>query len=490
MVWAPPLDLRDLVVRLEAEGITAAVSKSIYGHRDVWSLADACLPLAQAQEPITAPDVKNVRKIRDYAKGIAFAAPLICCCLAVLLLKVSLWGGNLTGNEAAAIAIATVAGFVVSGGFIQLIGRQGHFYKQRGEWAHCYRACSLFARCGALALLCCGLVGLLANAYFGWLPFYLLGWCTAFHLGIGTYLLLSAVLYVIDGELLVVLATVIGTAIVVILNGAWGVCVLAAQISGIFAATLTCFFFALLRFRHLGARLSDAPRLDSPGRLFYTLWPYFIYGLTYYAFLFTDRIIAWSARTENAALPIQFRGEYETAVDICLFAFIVQVGWIHAALVSFYRVVTAQQKRFRLNNRDRMKKVLLSFYSRQMIVFGVLFVISTALSVLVVYEIRPLREMLDLRVALLGLLATPLLAVGLWNVALLFALSRPMYVLISVGWGVALNVCFGYLLSRLFSYDLAIIGFDIGTCALACISGWFCRKLLSNFDYHYFAATA
>lgn len=133
--WSPPLDIRDLVVRLEAEGITASISRSAYGHSDVWSLAEACLPLAQAQTPITAPDVKSRLSLRDYVKGMAFAAPLICCCLAVLLFKVSLWGGNLTGNEAASIGIATVAGFVVSGGFVQLIGRQGHFHKQRGEWA-------------------------------------------------------------------------------------------------------------------------------------------------------------------------------------------------------------------------------------------------------------------------------------------------------------------------------------------------------------------
>jgi hypothetical protein len=488
-VWAPPLDLRDLVVRLEAEGITASVSRSRYGHHDVWSLADAYLPVAQAQTPITAPDVKNARRVREYVKGMAFAAPLICSCLAVLFLRISLWGGGLTGNEAAAIAIATVAGFVVSGGFVQVIGRQGHFYKQRGEWAHCYRACSSFAWTGLLCLMLCSVFGFVANAYFGWLPLRLLGWCTAFHLGIGSYLLISAVLYVIDGELLVALGTIIGIGIVVALNMRLGVPVLIAQISGIIAATAACIVFALLRFRHLGAYRSEAARLGTRGRLFYMLWPYFTYGLAYYLFLFTDRIIAWSARTENASLPIQFRGEYETAVDICLFAFIMQVGWVHSALVNFYRVVTSQQKKFRLDGREELKKVLLAFYSKQMIVFGGLFVASTVLSVVLIEQIPPLRDMLDFRVALLGLLATPLLAVGLWNIALLFALSRPLSVLASVGWAVALNISVGYLLSRLFSYDLAIVGFDIGTCALACVSGWFCRKLLSNFDYHYFAAT-
>lgn len=477
------------MVRLEAEGITASVSRSTYGYRDVWGLAGAYLPVAQAQPAITAPEVTSSRRIRDYIKGTAFAAPLICCCLAVLFLKVSLWGGPLTGNQAAAIAIATVAGFVVSGGFVQLIGRQGHFHKQRGEWSQCYRACWSFARIGFLALVLCGITGLMANAYFGALPLPLMAWCTAFHLGIGSYLLVSAVLYVIDSELLVALGTLVGTGVVVFLNIQLKLPLLMAQISGIAIATLTCVGFALLRFRRLGARPREVRRLGTRGRLFYMLWPYFTYGLLYYLFLFSDRIIAWSARNESASLPFQFRGEYETAVDICLFAFIVQVGWIHPALLSFYRVVSAEQKRFRLDGREKLKKEILSFYSRQLIAFGILFVVSTVVSVVAIEQIQPLRELLDLRVALLGLLAIPLLTLGLWNIALLFALSRPISVLAAVGWAAALNVCSGYLLSRVFSYDLAIIGFDIGACILACVSGWSCRRLLSNFDYHYFAGT-
>ena len=39
----------------------------------------------------------------------------------LLLLKVSLWGGSLTADEAAALAIATIASFVVTGGFVQAI---------------------------------------------------------------------------------------------------------------------------------------------------------------------------------------------------------------------------------------------------------------------------------------------------------------------------------------------------------------------------------
>src|SRR6266516_7596609 len=111
-VWAPPLDERDLTVRLEATGVTASVARSQYGFRDVWSMAGAYLSRAQNQKAIEASETKRSDALKDCSRGMAFAVPLVSCCLVVLLLKVSLWGGSLTADEAAALAIATIASFV------------------------------------------------------------------------------------------------------------------------------------------------------------------------------------------------------------------------------------------------------------------------------------------------------------------------------------------------------------------------------------------
>lgn len=488
-VWAPPLDERDLIVRLEAAGITASVARSQYGFRDVWSMAEAYLSRAQNHKSIEASETKKSSAIADYLKGMAFAVPLVSCCLVVLLLKVSLWGGSLTANEAAAIAIATIASFVVTGGFVQVIGRQGHFYKESQEWGLCARYCWLVVKAGFLALLACAFGGFLANAYFRWLPLPLFGWCAAFYIGIGAYLLISAVLYVLDAELLLALGTVLGSAIVVTLHLQLGIPLLISQSIGMTGAVGICVLLARFQFRSLGGQTSEPVRLPPLGRLAYVLWPYFIYGCAYYLFLFADRIVAWSARTQNSSLPLQFRGGYETALDICLFAFVLQVGWVHAGLARFYRMVITEQRRFHLSARHELRKAIFGFYRRQVLVFLSLFIVSTCAVLITIREIPALQALLVFRVVLFALAGTPLLALGLWNIALLFALSRPWLVLAAMGWAVLLNACAGYLLSRLFSYDLAIIGFDIGALALAGASTWFCRRLLSNFEYHYFAAT-
>jgi hypothetical protein len=488
-VWAPPLDLQDLAVRLEADGVTSSVAQFQYGFDDVWSMAEAHLPVAMAQKPIESPEATTGGIWKDYAKGMAFAAPVILCCLTVLFLKVSLWGGPLSGNQAVAIAIASVSGFVITGGFLQIIGRRGHFYMHSKEWALCFRSCWTAVKMGTLALVLFVGVSFLANSYFQWLPLNLFGWYAAFNICIGLYLLVSGVLYVLKREVLIALGTLVGTGIVTALFFIVHVPILVCQVIGIVGATGTCLLMALFRFKRLGYRPVESVRLPSLSRLVYLLWPYFAYGTLYYMFLFADRIIAWSALTQNASLSFEFRGDYETALDVCLFAFVLQVGWVHAGLVRFYGLVNSEQKRLSLSVRDQLRRSILTFYARQMLVFLILFLGSTAAVTCAIYKIHALQSLLNLRVALLALAGTPFLAIGLWNAALLIALSRPMLVVAATVWALIVNVCVGYLLSRLFSYDLAILGFDAGACVLAGISAWSCHRLLVNFDYHFFAAT-
>jgi hypothetical protein len=487
-IWAPPLDLQDLVVRLEADGVTSSVAEIDFGFKDVWSMAEAYLPMALAQAAVDLPETSTRSVFKDYAKGMAFATPAVLCCLTVLFLKLSLWGGPLSGNEAVAIAIAAIAGFIITGGFIQVIGRQGHFYKNSKEWALCSRSCWSSVNLGFVALLIVISLASVANSYFQWLPVDLFAWCATFSLCIGLYLLVSGVLYVLEAELFIAVGTLLGIGIVALLLSLTHLPLLLCQVSGITAATATCLFVARYRFKRLRGNALGDVRLPSLGRLLYMLWPYFVYGVLYYSFLFADRVIAWSARTQSASLPLQFRGEYETALDVCLFAFVLQVGWIHAGLVRFYRIVDSEQKRLYVNAREQFRRSMAAFYGRQILVFAVLFLGSTGAVGWAIHKSHALQAILLSRVALFALAGTPFLAIGLWNIALLFALSRPNLVIIATAWALAANICVGYLLSRLGSYDLAITGFDAGAFVLACISTWSCRRMLTNCDYHFFAA--
>jgi hypothetical protein len=481
-VWAPPLDARDLAVRLEADGVTPSVARQ-RGFHDVWSMAEEYFPAAQARPEIKPPEAKWSHPIVNYLKGMAFAVPLLACCPTA-----PLWAGAVTGNDAAAIAIATLASFAVTGGFIQIIGHQGHFYKESRHIGLFIRYCSAIVKAGLLTLLCCAAAGFFLNFYFRWLPLPLLGWCAAFHVGVGAFLLMGGVLYVLDGEILLALSTLLGTGIVLILRSLLGLPLLVLQLAGLFSVSGICIVLALFRFRRLAGKWRERAVLPAWSKLLYSLWPYFAYGCLYYLFLFADRFIAWSAHTESAQLSLLFRGKYETALDICLIAFILQVGWVHAGIARFHQVVSSEQKRYRMIAGRELKDRLLLFYYRNALIFSALAVLSSVLVLFMIHEIHALEPMLLHRVAVLMLVGTPFLVIGLWNIALLFALSRPGLVLAATCSALLANICSGYLISRLLSYDLAIIGFDLGACVLACISGWFCHRVAVNFDYHYFAS--
>ena len=489
-IWAPPLDVQDLAVRLEASGVTDQVARSQYGFRNLWHMAEVYLRVAQAQPPQFPHQAFEQSTWRNYLKGMAFATPAILCCLIVLFVKVPLWGGPISGNQAVAIAVAAIAGFIVTGGFLQIIGRLGYFYKESKEWALCSCSCWSAVKLGALALCAVTSMGFLLNAFFQWLPADLYAWCVVFNLGIGFYILVSGVLHVLEAEVTITVGTLLGMGVVGYLFLSLHVPLMVSQICGITVATLTFLGVAEARFRRMGSHLLAHVKLPPIGRLAYTLFPYFVYGALYYAFLFADRIIAWSAKTESASLPLQFRGAYEAALDLCLFAFIVQVGWIHVGLVKFYDFVSAEQKQLGVTDRATLRECMMAFYKHQILIFGLLFVGSSAIVTAAIYEIPPLRAVILPRVVLLGMAGMPFLAIGLWNIALLFALSRPMFAVTATAWSLVINVMIGYVLSRLVAYDLAIIGFFVGACALSYISARCCHRMLANFDYYFFASAA
>ena len=127
--WAPPLDSCDVVVRLETAGITDAVAQREYGYRDAWRLAEACLPWLRM---FPASDVRESRQssLAEYLKGLSFALPLGLCCLAMVVFRFSLWGGDVSPHLAITVGLGTVSSFVTTGGVVQAMARRGLFFLQ------------------------------------------------------------------------------------------------------------------------------------------------------------------------------------------------------------------------------------------------------------------------------------------------------------------------------------------------------------------------
>ncbi|MBI4889379.1 MAG: hypothetical protein HY821_02060 [Acidobacteria bacterium] len=488
--WRIPLDERDIAVRLECDGVTDTVAAHTYGFRDVHDMASEWYgQLHAAQEgDLRTPPRKNL--LVEHIRGTAFALPLAICCVVMICFGYSLWGGDLDGSAAAAVAIGVVASFIVTGGIVQAMAWQGLFYAGSGDFRMSAVACRRWTGYGGIILASAAVAALLFNAQFGWLSGELAWLAASFCIAMGALWIGTGILYIVEAPLHVTAATVYGITVVFILHRALGMSLLESQILGVLTAALAAFLtgFLILRKRHTGDASRVYPRMVRQ-TIFQTA-PYLVYGSLYYLLLFADRIVAWTAQTGAAETPVVFRGDYELPHDIALLGFIIGVGWVHSACRSFYDRVGVLLRSCDLEKTQWFNNRMLEFHLRQIAIF---LPVAYAVNAIIWFSAQSfglLATPLTERVALIALAAFPLLTVGLWNVSLLFALSLPWAALPPAICAVLVNLSCGYTLSRIWSYDLAIFGFLAGSAVFCIASSVSVQRRFRRLDYYYLVSGA
>jgi hypothetical protein len=487
--WSAPLDARDLAVRLEMEGVTDGVAQIDYGFEDAWQMAITLLPSLPAAERGRNTPPRPVVAWREYAKGAAFAVPIAVSGISMLLFRLSLWGGDLTSSEATAIGVATIISFIVTGGYVYSMSRRGLFYKNTGQPSRCADATweSLGAAVRSLAAVAA--VALAANAWFQWFPGPLIAIAVAFMLALGLLWLSTAILYMLEHSLFVSICVVTGIAEVLFLRMRLHVDLFTAQLSGILTAVFLAFAYSVWSLER--ARVPNADcSLGARAQNLYDLAPDFAYGCLYYFFLFGDRLLAWTAHTRPDALVIQFRGDYELALDAALFSFILLSGWVQYSMRHFFYFVQSTGIQIPASDASAFNRAAVAFYKRKILRF---LPFAASIGAIVYYvsglfpelAIRQMRSVIACDVAGLALLV-----VGLWNVGLLFSLSRSTDALKSIALASVVDIAAGYVASRLGPYDHAVYGFLLGALAFAISSTWHCLRTLRRLDHLYFVASS
>lgn len=495
--WPPPVDVRDLAIRLETEGVSDSVAREEFGFADTWEMAEAYFPELSAQprsrnreysEVLSAPTTS--RPLIDYLSGISFALPLLFSCLAILLMRFSLWGGDLPPGQASAVGVGIACSFIASGGFVQAMSRQGLWYMGTGQFRTCAQSTWDWLVRAALTLLGVGLAGLAVSVYLDWFPSGLCFVAALFYLSLSLLWMGTGVLYMLKRNLLVAAAVILGIATVVVLYRGLGMNLLAAQILSINLSAAIAFGASFIILRQQSGNETGVAVRVPPGKTLYYLWPYFLYGSLYYVFLFSDRLLAWTARTDVSGLLIQFRGSYEAAQDVALFAFIFQVGWVYFATVRFYDRLKDRQQQMAAAQSEEFNRVLTDYYWRMGVGFMPLAIVTTITVYVCALGFGFLSDPLHWRVMQWSFAGYALLVLSLRNVSLLFALSRPLCVLWAIACACAVNIGIGYLLSRFGTYDRAVIGFAIGAAVFASMSTWYSLQTLRRLDYYYVVSAA
>ncbi len=164
-LWSSPLDEFDLAVRLETEGVTDEVARSMHGFTSTLSMAEVYFP-SLVRASAASPAAGAPSGLRAWLRGTFFAFTMLLCALSMLTIGVSLWGGALPADLASAVAIATVASLVVTGGFVQAMSRRALFYLGAANIPAAAAVARFWGVAGVGAVVTTALAGLAANLMF------------------------------------------------------------------------------------------------------------------------------------------------------------------------------------------------------------------------------------------------------------------------------------------------------------------------------------
>ncbi|MBM3735588.1 MAG: hypothetical protein FJW39_07355 [Acidobacteria bacterium] len=483
-----PIDEFDVAVRLETQGVTDEVAHALYGYGSTMRMAVAEFPRMASEASGLRVPAPSESWLKAFLHGASYAVPMFISALAIALQGFSLWGGDLEGETASAVAVGVVASFILAGGFVQGLALRMSFYLGIGEHSSAVKVAGLWSGAGMLFLCSASAVFLAVNTLFRWMPFSLGVTSAGFAISLGALFLASAALYVLEMRLAVAGATLAGLAVTTVCVRILDQPVLPGQFLGIWTATGAAVAAAWSRLGPLCRQSTTTIRTFTVARETLIAWASAAAGVLYYLLLFSDRMIAWTAGTQAALLPVMFRGDYETAVGLAMILFVLGAGWVHASTAAFRhwaqdsRTVASAAEPWRLNQNA----------GRRLLGGIPLFLPLPVLGAVAIYYTAQSLDLLSSpemeRVLVVALTAYPLLVIGLWGRSILEMLNLVHHGLLPAAAAVLADLVIGYVLTRTGTYSLAIYSFLCGSAVFAAGMILAARRACRQFDHHYFAA--
>ena len=516
-----PKDHWEIAILLETSGQVNADLLSRTHSKDIFDLARKTYEVIEEGDFTFKDEELKQKKKRPsfpirfakyYLKGLFFAMPMAVQIFAMLFLQYSLWAWMyFTIPEATAIALGTIASFVVTGGFAQIIGRKGLFYIHQDEDILTMKVSYIFLLMGIITVITVGVIFLLVQLLFGFFP----GWMTSYILIY--YFLLAflwlgfAILYMKKRTGLCTIIVAIGILvvhIVMIFGGRIsifkGQLIIWAHIVGLLTAIILAYvsgFLILRRRARKSEELFRAKEMPRFSMLIYSVAPYFFYGFLYFLFICLDRLVSWSCHKEVIPYLITFRVPYELGMDWALLSLILAVGALEYSIEEFSQTIIPKQLRSRAENVSRFNAGYIGFYLRNIILFLIVAILSILFVFFGMLLLAKLNQMwgifygiehffnpITYFVFFFAAVGYVFLVWGLFNSIFFFALSRPNFVLKSIIPALLVNFVVGFILSRLFGYQWAVLGLTVGSVVFMIISTIYAQRVFDSLDYYYYSA--
>jgi hypothetical protein len=506
-----PEDKYEVAAIIESMGWNDARAKQEFGVGDIFDLASDLWNSMQVNF-IFSPS-KTVKKesilqiivssMRSFLRGLIFALPMAISVVAMLTLRISLWSYQYLSLElATSISIGTILSFLTVGGFTQAIARRGFFYTTQNYYNMARRITNFFVKFGYVLAFILSLVFSVFNAFFQMFPIRMTMVIVLYYFFLTAIWLSVTVMYILQKELAFTGLLIIGIILVAVLFYVFKFDIILSQMIALILATAAAIILVRYFFAAAEARMETRiePLLPRLSITLYSVLPYFIYGFLYFAFLFSDRIMAWSTNNKYY-MPyiIWFRGPYEMGLDLALVMLILPLGFIEVIVSRFMKELAGSQQVFSPENAKKMSGIFVRAYFWRAGAIVLLSLISAAIIYFTVYmlskysSVLALSGILDNKVTnmvfVVALISYAGLSFALMNAVVLFSLSQPEMVNKSVLPALLVNLITGFVLSRWIEYHFAVYGLLAGTIVFMALSALKVVKVMGSIDYYLYAAS-
>lgn len=510
-----PISVWAVAATIESLGVRDIDAKADYEYASVFDLAEDVYQeikkhVISKSEESKEEDFKlgNVFEswrlfFKHFGMGLLFTMPMISQIVAIMVFEYALWAWfRFNVAQATMIAMGTIGAFIITGGFIQVLGRLVSKYMGEENYYLSWRAIKAVMYFAIPLVLGIAALTFLINLILPFYPQRMVSIGLTYFLLISTMMLSAAVLYASQQKLVILISILLGTLSVAfgmeVLD--WGIYFSQWMGISITAGTqiiyVVLYYFFKIRISRQQLFKQSLPKLEVS---YYNTYRYFLYGFGYFTFLFVDRILAWSAGPPPPPYIIWFNTPYELGMDWALLSFIFTIALLEFIIHLFSHKIIPAQKKTDISKLKKFNQYFSNFYSLQLVILffvGIISILATYYGVLSLRvfendfpEIRDFfANPITFKVFWLGSIGYLFLVFGLLNSLFFFTMNRPEFVLYSMLFALCVNALTGYICSRVIGFEYAVIGLVAGSIVFAVTTGLIGKRFFKDLDYFYYSA--
>lgn len=506
-----PKDRWEIAAQLEVLGFRDSDARPRFGCKDLFETADSIFDLFQrgVLPPAFEADDDRARSsvvatfLRHYVKGLMFALPMVIQAATMLLWGFGLWGArDIDARTGSAIGLAFISSYIATSGFAWAIVSRGLYYFYQSEGALARWSALRMWSVAVRVTLAIAIPALLFNFLYRLLPGEMALIAAAYYAGLVLFWLNWCLMYLVNRTHWLAVILIVSIATVAAMVQLLGWPILVANLVGLAIADVLTFFVARHGLNRWARNGSGKPAVNPPRLtvLIYATAQVFLYGLLYSAFVFTDRLLAWTATRGREDFPpyaFWVNSRYELGMDLALVVVVILSGVVEFSTFSFSSRVVDTQKRINSSALQPFLDEFRRLYRRHALFLVVVAAAAVGIAALVLFALggfpdeRLQASLASTTTNVVFWVAAVSYAVfmyALLNILILMILSRADLAVRATAIALAVNVVAGFVLSRAVHYSGAIGGLLAGSIVLAVLSFRSIRDVLDELDYSYYAA--